>query len=223
MNRRTLLSRASALTALPLLAACGQLGAPGGQPATQKKALSGTVQILHNAVFPFNDDVGGAIAKDFMTKYPDVTIDSQPLSGNAVQKITASVAGGDAPEMITIGTHEVQSLAADGAIRSLEDYYKGSRDLKKTDIWSSLVDDFTYKGKAYGVPYGPDMRILYISVDKYRGAGLNVNSPPKNWAEFEDVINKTRRGGGTGPIETIGFGPSSARAASTAGWSPTGS
>jgi multiple sugar transport system substrate-binding protein len=204
VKRRILLSLSSSL---PFLAACGQLGVPGTGPATPQKALSGTVQILHNAAFPFNDDVGGSIARDFMAKHPEVKIDSQPLSGNAVEKITAAVAGGDAPEMVTIGTHEVQTLAANGAIRSLEDYYKQSATLKKTDVWPTLVDDFTYQGKAHGVPYGPDMRILYISVDKYRGAGLNVNSPPKTWAEFEEVINKTRKGGGTGPIETLGFDP----------------
>src|SRR5688572_15223244 len=133
MKRRTQLAAA----ALPILSACGQVGTTGATQATQKKTLSGTVQLLHNPAFPFNDDVGGAIARDFMTKHPDVKIDSQPLSGSAVDKITAAVAGGDAPEMFTIGPHEVQSLAATGAVRSLEDYYKGSKDLKKTDVWPS--------------------------------------------------------------------------------------
>jgi multiple sugar transport system substrate-binding protein len=211
--RRAVLQRGARLALLtPLVSLAGACvpGAPdaGGTGGSGgRAALSGTVQILHNPAFPFNADVGGEIAQAFSERHPQVRVDSQPLSGNAVEKITAAVAGGDAPEMVTVGTHEVQELAASGAVRTLEPWLKGSRTLKKADIWPTLVDDFTYKGQAYGIPYGPDLRILYVSVDKYRRAGLDPARPAKTWAEFEDAILKVHRGVAGGEIETLGFDP----------------
>ena len=209
-NRRALLRRGTRLALLaPLAGACvpgvpGEGGAAGG--AGGRASLSGTVQLLHNPAFPFDADVGGEIARAFTERNPQVRIDSQPLSGNAVEKITTAVAGGDAPEMVTVGTHEVQELAASSAARPLEPWLKGSRTLKKADIWPTLVDDFTYKGQAYGIPYGPDLRILYVSVDQYRRAGLDPARPARTWAEFEEAILKVQRGAG-GEIETLGFDP----------------
>jgi ABC-type glycerol-3-phosphate transport system substrate-binding protein len=70
-----------------------------------------------------------------------------------------------------------------------------------------VVDDVSYKGQVYGTPYALDMRIMYVSVDRYQAAGLDVNKPPKTWAEFEEVILKTLRGGRTADFEVIGFDP----------------
>ncbi|HEV2125772.1 MAG TPA: extracellular solute-binding protein [Chloroflexota bacterium] len=206
-TRRTIFAQGSALA---ILAACGQTSGSGTQttapPAIQKASLSGTVHIMANRAFPFHEDVGGEIANSFMAKHPAVTIESEPLAGDAVEKLTAAVAGGAPAELFSIGIHTVQTVAASGAVMSLEEYLKRST-LKKQDIWPTLLNDITYTGKVHGMVYGPDLRIMYISADKYRGAGLDPERPPKTWNELEEAIGKVHRGGQGTDIEHLGFDP----------------
>jgi ABC-type glycerol-3-phosphate transport system substrate-binding protein len=126
-TRRHVLGRGALAALAPVaLAAFGACGAPAGRPAQPARALSGTVQIWANRAFPFHEDVGGEIAASFMAKAPAVTIRSEPLAGNGVEKLTAAVAAGDPPELVSIGAHEVQTLAASGAVTALEDYLQRS-------------------------------------------------------------------------------------------------
>lgn len=207
-TRRRLLGRGALAALAPVaLGALGACGAPAGSPAQPARALSGTVQIWANRVFPFHEDVGGEIAASFMAKVPAVTIRSEPLAGNGVEKLAAAVAAGDPPDLVSIGAHEVQTLAAGGAVTSLEDYLQRSSALRKQDIWPTLLKDVTYKGQVSGLPYGPDLRVLYISVDKYRGAGLDPRQPPRTWDDLEQAIAKVHRGGAGTDIEHLGFDP----------------
>jgi ABC-type glycerol-3-phosphate transport system substrate-binding protein len=213
-TRRRLFGRGARAALAPVaLGAAGTLGAcatPAGQPAQPAqpaRTLSGPVQIWANRVFPFHEDVGGEIAASFMAKAPAVTIRSEPLAGNAVEKLTAAVAAGDPPELVSIGAHEVQTLAAGGAVASLEDYLRRSGALRKPDIWPTLLKDVTYKDQVFGLPYGPDLRVLYISVDKYRGAGLDPRQPPRTWDALDQAIAKVHRGGAGTDVEHLGFDP----------------
>ncbi|MGH2371679.1 MAG: extracellular solute-binding protein, partial [Chloroflexota bacterium] len=113
----------------------------------------------------------------------------------------------DPPECFSVGCHQVQTLAASGAVMSLADYFKRSSSLKLSDIWPTLVNDFTYQGKPYGVVYGPDLRIMYISADKYRSVGLDPNRPPATWNALEEAIAKVHLGGQGAAIEHLGFDP----------------
>jgi ABC-type glycerol-3-phosphate transport system substrate-binding protein len=140
-----------------------------------------------------------------------------------VEKLTAAVAAGDPPELVSVGAHEVQTLAAGGAVASLEGYLQRSGALRKRDIWPSLLGDVTYRGQVFGLPYGSDLRVLYISVDRYRAAGLDPQQPPRTWDDLEQTIATVHRGAPARRSSTWASTPSSAAAASTAGWSPSGS
>ena len=67
--------------------------------------------------------------------------------------------------------------------------------------------DVTYQGQAYGLVYGPDLRVMYVSVDKYRANGLDPDKPPATWDELEQAIARVHRGGRGSDIEHLGFDP----------------
>jgi multiple sugar transport system substrate-binding protein len=169
--------------------------------------LTGTVWIWANPAFPFHEDVGGAIAASFVEKFPNVRVEAEPISGNRTEKLTVSVAGGDAAELVSVEPYHIQSLAQQGIVISLEGYLKQSQAIKKDDIWPSLRRDVTYKGQVYGLVYGPDLRVLYISVDRYRATGLDPTKPPQTWDQLEQAIAKVHRGGRGSDIEHLGFDP----------------
>jgi multiple sugar transport system substrate-binding protein len=78
--------------------------------------------------------------------------------------------------------------------------------VKKTDLWPTHVTDLTYQGNLVAMPMGPDLRILYISSDRYRANGLDPERPPRTWAELEQAVAKVFRAGGD-EIEHLGFDP----------------
>jgi ABC-type glycerol-3-phosphate transport system substrate-binding protein len=155
-------------------------GGPG-QPGAPSRTLGGSVQFWTNPQYPFNEDVGGEIARDFAARTSGVTVEGVPTPGSMVEKVTAAAAGGTPPDLATVDIYTPQSLAASGATRAVEDYLKGSRAVKKSDLWPTHVTDLTSKGSLVAMPMGPDLRILYISSDRYRATGLDPDKPPRTW------------------------------------------
>ncbi|HEX2037118.1 MAG TPA: extracellular solute-binding protein [Chloroflexota bacterium] len=190
-----------------LAAACGPAGSGPGAGGAPKQALSGTVHIWCNPSFPLHEDVGGQIAASFMAKYPAVRVQSESISEDRTRKLIVAVAGGDAAELVSVEPYHIQGLALRGVVISLEDYLKKSPVIKKENLWPSLMRDVTYKDKAHGLVYGPDLRVMYISVDRYRATGLDPDKPPRTWDELEQAIAKVHRGGRGTEIEHLGFDP----------------
>jgi multiple sugar transport system substrate-binding protein len=205
---RTSRRRALAATGPAVVGGCGAAACAAGsaQPATPAKTLSGAVQFWTNPQYPFNEDVGGEIARDFAARYPGVTVEGVPTPGSMVEKVTAAAAGGTPPDLATVDIYTPQSLAASGATRAVEPYLKASRVVKKTDLWPTHVTDLTYQGNLVAMPMGPDLRIMYISSDRYRANGLDPERPPRTWAELEQAVAKVFRAGGD-EIEHLGFDP----------------
>jgi multiple sugar transport system substrate-binding protein len=205
--RRGLFGLAGALAGGTALAACGAPGAPSEGSGTARQALSGTVRIWANPAFPFHEDLGGQIAAGFMARYPNVKVQAESISEDRTQKLIVSVAGGDAADLVSIEPYHVQGLGKRGVIASLDGYLKKSAALKKEDVWPTLMRDVTYQGQVYGLVYGPDLRVMYISVDKYRSTGLDPEKPPRTWDELEQAIAKVHRGGRGSDVEHLGFDP----------------
>jgi multiple sugar transport system substrate-binding protein len=205
VTRREALAALTSAGAAAGLAACGLAGSSAGE--AQKQALSGTVRIWANPNVPFHEDVGAALVTSFTAKHPNVRVESEPISTDRTQKLTVSVAAGDVAELVSVEPYHIQGLGLRNVVISLEPYLKKSAAIKKDDIWPSLMRDVTLKGTVYGLVYGPDLRVLYISVDKYRANGLDPTKPPRTWDELEQAIAKVHRGGRGAPIEHMGFDP----------------
>src|SRR5215213_1840218 len=106
-------SRRRALAAAGPAAVAGVSGtaACAAGPAAPAKTLSGPVQFWTNPQYPFNEDVGGEIARDFAARHPGVTVEGVPTPGSMVEKVTAAAAGGTPPDLATVDIYTPQSLA----------------------------------------------------------------------------------------------------------------
>jgi multiple sugar transport system substrate-binding protein len=78
--------------------------------------------------------------------------------------------------------------------------------VKQADLWPTHVRDMTYKSKQYGMPFGPDVRVMYAHTDTLAAAGLNSSQPAKTWDELEEHIRRLYQDDGGKPVR-VGFPP----------------
>jgi ABC-type glycerol-3-phosphate transport system substrate-binding protein len=205
VSRRVFVSTAAAVASAGTAWFAAACASGGSAPATTKK-LSGTVQFWTNANYPFHEDVGGEISKDFMARNPDLKVDASSMTESGVTKLTAAAAAGTPPELTTVDIYTPQSIAAAGIGQSLEPYLKMSTSIKKADLWPTHVYDLTYKGNMIAMPMGPDLRILYVSNEAYRAQGLDPKNPPKTWSDLESAVQRAYKAAGD-EIDHLGFDP----------------
>jgi ABC-type glycerol-3-phosphate transport system substrate-binding protein len=205
VTRRRLLGSGFAALAGGTLAACGLPDLPGGAPAPAQH-VAGTLDVWGHAMFPFDQDVGADVVRQLQDRQPGLQVKFAPTNDADGMKLRVAAAGGTPPDLVTVNGIEVQGLALEGVTTSVESYLKASRVIKKADIWAPFVQDVTWKGAMFGMPYGPDLRILYVNQDRYARAGLDASKPPKTWAEVQQNVAKTVERDGAA-ISVLGFDP----------------
>src|SRR5436190_1231998 len=171
---RLRLVAAAACVALLALAAATAGGAKTSAPA-RSSANSITVWLMVDAQSNWPEAVAAANAA-FKAQHPGVDVDVQYQTwGEHLTKLDATLAGGNAPDVIELGNSEMTKYMAAGAFADLTSS-KGSFPNSKTWL-SGLTDSATYNGKLYGVPYYAGVRALIYNIDLYRQAGIPTRAP----------------------------------------------
>jgi N,N'-diacetylchitobiose transport system substrate-binding protein len=115
----------------------------------------------------------------FKSQHPGVDVDVQYQNWtDHLQKFDASLAAGNAPDVIEMGNTETTKYMAAGAFASVKaaSYPNGKTWLQ------GLKQSVTYNGKLYGVPYYAGARAVIYRKDLYRQAG--ITHTPTTYAEF---------------------------------------
>jgi N,N'-diacetylchitobiose transport system substrate-binding protein len=115
----------------------------------------------------------------FKSQHPGVEVDVQYQNWtDHLQKFDASLAAGNAPDVIEMGNTETTKYMAAGAFASLK---AGNYPNSKTWL-QALKQSVTYNGKLYGVPYYAGARAVIYRKDMYRQAG--IKGTPQTYAQF---------------------------------------
>jgi multiple sugar transport system substrate-binding protein len=102
---------------------------------------------------------------------------------NFVQKFGIAVAGNSGPDLASIDVVYVPLFASTGV---LSDLTTRAHQLSYFDQFDrSHVDNATYRGRLYGLPFSGDASVLFYNVNLFRAAGLNPANPPTTWAQVE--------------------------------------
>jgi N,N'-diacetylchitobiose transport system substrate-binding protein len=119
-----------------------------------------------------------AANRAFQAKHPgvDVNVEYQTW-GNHLTKFDASLAGGNAPEVIEFGNSETAKYMAAGALTAIS-----PKKYPNSKTWlHGLKTSCRYNGHTYCVPYYAGARAVIYRTDLYRKAGVKV---PKTLAQF---------------------------------------
>lgn len=115
---------------------------------------------------------------------PGVTADVQYQTwGTHLQKFDATLAGGNAPDVIEMGNTEMTKYMAAGAFQDI-----GGTTFPNQSTWlAGLAAAGRYGGKLYGVPYYAGSRVVTYRTDLFKAAGVKV---PTSLAQFTAAARK---------------------------------
>lgn len=205
-SRRRVLAGALA-TAAATAAACQGGGSGGGAgPETAPGGERGRVVHWYTSQFPFDSDLGAQFVAEFKADHPNVEYVPEVIVGDRFQKLVTAAAAGSAPDIGMAGSWQMQEFAATGVAAPVDGQLKASRVVKQSDLWPTHVYDLTYKGKQYGMPFGPDVRVLYAGTSVLQAAGLSSARPAQTWEEMEEHIRRIYKSEGGKPA-TVGWAP----------------
>ena len=154
------------------VAATSATGASGGSAAN---TLTVWLQVDAQSGWP---EVVAAANAQFKAANPGWDVDVQYQTwGTHLQKFDATLAGGNAPDVIEMGNTEMTKYMAAGAFQDLA----GSSFPNQSSWLGGLAASGRFGGKLYGVPYYAGSRVVTYRTDLYKSAGVKV---PTSLAEF---------------------------------------
>ncbi len=219
LTRRKLLVGASTIPAIAVLAACGtatvQTEMDAEEPAEQKAEAAPApaepldVVFVPNPAFRFHEEghVSNGLMEEFSAENPGINLLIEPYTGNRNEAFAAAAAANIPYDVVTGGEGTPIDRGLQGTVLHLNDLIKGSS-LDMNDIWEGLLEPVVWRdGRVFGMPYGPDMRVLYMNIDLYLNGGLDPAVGPQTWDEFEEAIQKTTQKDAAGKLTVAGFPP----------------
>jgi N,N'-diacetylchitobiose transport system substrate-binding protein len=174
--------------------------APG---ATKRSAASITVWLQVDAQSGWPGVVAAANAA-FQKQHPGVDVNVQYQNwGTHLGKFDATLAGGNAPDVIEMGNTEMTKYMAAGAFQDLS---SAKSQFDNSATWlEGLAASGRYNGKLYGVPYYAGSRVVTYRTDQYKAAG--IKGTPKSLAQFTadaQKLNKKYGKKGYSPVYIAG-------------------
>ncbi len=119
----------------------------------------------------------------FERRNPGIHVRFQQLSWDyGLDKIITSIAAGNPPDVIELGTDWVPQFSSSGVLRDLTEDLAPLRD--RYLLW----DTVTYKDRVYGMPWLAGTRILFYNRELFAKAGLNPDRPPATWKELLEAV-----------------------------------
>jgi multiple sugar transport system substrate-binding protein len=189
MSRREFLKLGGAgLAGATLLGAAGCGGAGGG-------ASSGKVELTlwHQEQPPNRVKQFQKVIDAFNKSQKDIQVKQQVQNWeDAYQKTTSAIQAGTPPDIqFTIPDFTV-AIKQTGAVQPVEDIVD---EINSSHTYlRNAVQPYEYEDHTWAVPLFGMIQMLWYRKDMYEAAGLDPNSPPKNWDELRQYSEQLTSG-----------------------------
>lgn len=186
-------------------------GFASAQPADSTPQKRSTIVYWGQGYGPDSKGLEATI-REFERRWPQYRVRMLSMGAGRMnpQKLMTSIVGEVPPDLIYQDRFSLSDWANRGAFMPLDDFI--ARDKGKDPYCPNLdeyvpatVQEATYEGKLYGIPFGADSRILYYNkqifrenADALRKAGLDPERPPRTWSEviaYGKVLTKFDKNG----------------------------
>ncbi|MEM3658482.1 MAG: extracellular solute-binding protein [Candidatus Hadarchaeum sp.] len=122
-------------------------------------------------------------AEEFNATHPSIHVTLQSFSSylEILQKIQQAAVVKQLPSIACIGYGLEEYLINSGLVTPLEGLLAPA---ELTDFFPSLLAVTSREGKVYGIPFAFSVPLIFYHSDLFEVAGMDPNSPPRNWQEF---------------------------------------
>ena len=171
--------RLTMLAAVLAFATLAAIGCGGGGA----KGKDGRTVVVFWQFFP--TEQVQPVLDEFMKQNPDIEVRMEQLTWQSgLEKITASVAAGNAPDLCELGSTWFPAFAHEGALADWSD--------SAAALESSLTgwDMVRVNGKTYGLPWLVGTRALFWNKELFARAGIDTTRGPATWAELTDAARR---------------------------------
>ncbi|QWW70578.1 sugar ABC transporter substrate-binding protein [Rhizobium sp. WYJ-E13] len=139
------------------------------------------------------------VVEAYNASHENQVVTTEVPFGELVQKYATAIAGGQAPDALSMDLIYNPAFAAAGQLEDLTDW------AKSLPYFSSLSPSHvklgTYQDKIYGLPLSVETSVFAWNKDLYKKAGLDPEKAPTTWEEIEANAEKIRKLGD----DTYGF------------------
>jgi raffinose/stachyose/melibiose transport system substrate-binding protein len=184
-----------------ILAACGGKKSAASSQAVVTPGLSAPVTLnvidsfLPNLTEP--DVIALNIAIDrFTAAHPDITLVRDQSSADVIDtKVPTLASANELPDIFANRSAWVPNFEASGQLMSINDLFADDPDFL-AGFSPGMLDDFTYQGKAYGIPWrSMSLFFMYYNMDILARAG--INSVPQTYDELKTAVAAVKKIGVT--------------------------
>ena len=177
------------------------VGATGASGSSSANTL--TVWLQTDAQNGWSDLVASTNAQ-FKKDHPGVDVNVQYQQWTThLQKFDATLAGGNAPDVIEMGNTEMTKYMAAGAF---QDMTSSRESFDNSSKWlAGMVKWGSYGGKLYGIPYYAGSPVVTYRTDLFKKAG--IKKVPTSLAQFTLAAKKlaaTNKQKGFSPVYIAG-------------------
>ena len=189
MSRREFLKLGGAgLAGATLLGAAGCGGAGGGDSSGKVELTLWHQEQPPNRVKQFQ-----RVIDAFNKSQKDIQVTQQVQNWeDAYQKTTSAIQAGTPPDIqFTIPDFTV-AIKETGAVQPVEDIVDEIN--SSHTFLGNAVQPYEYEDHTWAVPLFGMIQMLWYRKDMYEAAGLDPNSPPKNWDELSQYSEQLTSG-----------------------------
>ncbi len=144
-------------------------------------------------------DAFNKVVEAYNSSHENQVVTTEVPFGELVQKYATAIAGGQAPDALSMDLIYTPAFAAAGQLEDLTDWAKGLPYFNS--LSPSHVKLGTYQDKIYGLPLSVETSVFAWNKDLYKKAGLDPEKAPVTWEEIEANAEKIRKLGD----DTYGF------------------
>ena len=130
------------------------------------------------------------LVEGYNAAHDDKIVVTQVPFAELVQKYATAIAGGEAPDALSLDLIYNPAFAAAGQLEDLTDWAEALPYFK--DLSPSHVKLGTYEGRIYGLPLSVETSVFAWNKGLYAQAGLDPEKAPASWEEIAANAEKIR-------------------------------
>lgn len=200
MKRRKWMAVGLAAVMTLSLAACGG-GSSGGGTSTTAAAggssgggasAEGKTEITFwHAMGGVNGEATEALVKAFNESQNEIVVKSeyQGTYDDMITKLKATMQSGGMPDVCQMYDIGTKFMSDSGYVVPVEDMF-ASTNFDSSSVMDIITSYYTVDGKQMAMPFNVSTPMLYYNKDVFKAAGLDPETPPKNFDEVMEYSKK---------------------------------